>query len=165
MRSGLEVSLGDLFQHVYVEGLIDDDLLQSNILVLELPQLLRIVRLHAAKLTLLTVPGRLGDLQVTADLGQVFALVEQFVALGELSDDLFGDVVHSLHGCPPRSIPEHRTLVSSGSVQGDPRTPISGATRLALHKLESDKEVRESQSLVRGSAHKANRETADLTLR
>ena len=66
--------------------------------MLELPQLLRVVRLHAAKLTLPTVPGRLGDLQVTADLGQVFDLVEQFVALGDLANYLFGGVVLSLHG-------------------------------------------------------------------
>ena len=33
-----------------------------------------------------------------ADLGHVAALVEQLLALGELANDLFGDVVLSLHG-------------------------------------------------------------------
>ena len=71
---------------------IGDDL-HSNILVLELIQSLRVVRLYAAKLTLPTMPSRLSDLEVTADLGQVFALVEHSVALGELYDYLLGGVV------------------------------------------------------------------------
>ena len=39
------------------------------------------------------MPGRLGDLELPADLAEVLALVEQLVTFGELSDDLFGGVM------------------------------------------------------------------------
>jgi hypothetical protein len=42
-RSGLEVSLGDNFQYVDVEGQVGDDLLQPAVLVLELLEALRVI--------------------------------------------------------------------------------------------------------------------------
>ena len=43
------------------------------------------------------MPGRLGDLELTTDLGDVAAAIEQLVAFGELANDLFGGVVPSFH--------------------------------------------------------------------
>jgi hypothetical protein len=59
---------------------------------------------------------------MSADLGYVFAFIEQFVALGELSDHLLRGVFPSLHGAvllaPFWSI---GTLINRGSFQGDLR--------------------------------------------
>ncbi len=66
--------------------------------LLELLQLLGVVGLHAAVLVPPTVPGRLGDLEVTAHLVDGLALAEELVALGQLADDLLGRVPASLHG-------------------------------------------------------------------
>ena len=76
-----------------MEGEIGDDPLLASVLGLELLQSLRVVDLHATILSLPTVPGRLGDLELTTYLGEILALVEQFVALSEFSDHLFGGVV------------------------------------------------------------------------
>jgi hypothetical protein len=43
------------------------------------------------------VPGRLGDLELPAELSQILALVEQLVALGEFPDHLLGCVTPLLH--------------------------------------------------------------------
>ena len=67
------------------------------------------------------MPSRLSYLEMSADLGYVFAFIEQFVAFGELSDHLLRGVFPSLHGAvllaPFWSI---GTLVSSGSFQRGP---------------------------------------------
>ena len=108
MSSGLEFSLGHELQHVDVQGLVRHDALQARVLLLELFEALGVVGLHAAILIPPAVPGRLGDLELPADLGHVVTLVEQLLALGDLSDHLFGGVTPLFHCCPPRSILEHQ---------------------------------------------------------
>ena len=93
-----EVSLGDVLQHVDVARLVGDDPLQTGVLVLEFLEALRVVGQHGAVLVPPAVPGRLGDLEVPANVGHVAAIVEQFLAFGDLANDLFGGVVLSLHG-------------------------------------------------------------------
>ena len=51
---------------------------------------------------------QMSNLELPADLGHVVTLVEQLLALGDLSDHLFGAVTPLFHCCPPRSILGHR---------------------------------------------------------
>lgn len=66
------------------------------------------------------MPRRLGDLEMTTNLGQIPSLVERFLGLGEFSDHLFGGVTPLLDKSPPGSILEHRDsqlhwIISKGS--------------------------------------------------
>jgi hypothetical protein len=59
---------------------------------------LGVVGLHAAVLGAPAMIGRLADLQVLADLGDLLAFGQQPVGLTELADDLLGGVPASFHG-------------------------------------------------------------------
>jgi hypothetical protein len=86
-------------------------------------------RFHAAVLGHPAMPGRLGDLQMTAHLVEFLTLRQQLVALGELADDLIRRVPPALLRChvvADSSCPEHRATEShnnltnrSGSGQRD----------------------------------------------
>src|SRR5207245_535155 len=90
--SGSEVSLSQLLEHVDVEGLVGDQLLQSSVLTLEVLEAPHLLALHARVLCPPAVPGGLGDAEVAQDLRQVFALVEEPLAFADLAQGLFGCV-------------------------------------------------------------------------
>lgn len=71
--SGSEVSRRDLLEHVDVESLIGDQLLEPGVLGFELLEPFGLVGLHTAVLGHPAMPRRLGGLQVTADLSQFLA--------------------------------------------------------------------------------------------
>ena len=98
-------------------------MLESNVLSLELLQALGVIGLHATVLSLPAVRRPLGDLEMAAELGDVLALVQQLVTLGEFSDHLLGGVVPLFHGSSLLHS-EIGTLTGSGSFQRDPRTVI-----------------------------------------
>src|SRR6266536_1948064 len=85
---GSPVSPVEFLKHVDVEQLIGHDLLQPSVLPLQLLEPLGTVGFHTAVLGHPPVPGRLGDLQVFAHLGQALALPDQLLALKQLADDL-----------------------------------------------------------------------------
>src|SRR5665811_1920193 len=90
IRDSYRSVLRQLLEHVDLEGLVRDDLLQPRVLTLKLTQPLRLVRLHPAVLGTPTRPRRLRDLEVPQHLDQILALVQHPVALAELPDDLLG---------------------------------------------------------------------------
>ncbi len=68
-----------------------------------------------------SMPRRLGDPKIPADWGEVLALVQELVALGEFSGHLFGGVM-SVLDTAPCSILKHRDsqsrwIISEGSPQ------------------------------------------------
>ena len=83
-------------EHRLVELGFGQELLQPGVLCLELLQALGVTRLHAAVLGQPAVPGRLGDLQVPADLVEFGPAGQELVAFGELADDLVGSVPRRL---------------------------------------------------------------------
>ena len=91
--SGSEVSLSQLLEHRLVELGLGEESLEPSVLPLELLESLRVICLHAAVLLSPAVPGRLGDLEMPADLFKCLSLSEEFLALGEFSDHLFGCVM------------------------------------------------------------------------
>jgi hypothetical protein len=74
------ITLGDALQHVDVEGLSGHDALELSVFLPELLQSLGVVGPHVAVLIPPAVPGRLGNLEMPADLGHVVVLVEQPLA-------------------------------------------------------------------------------------
>ena len=96
--------------------------------------------LHAAILVAPTVPGRLGNFQLSTDLGDVVTSIEQLLALGEFADDLVGCVMPSLHGESSCSIVEHQDsqnqwLSSGGSFQTVQVLRKSFALQLTLTQI------------------------------
>ena len=87
------------------------------------------------------MPGRLGDFELPADLGQILALVEQFVAFGELPDHLFGGVTSLLHAVRLAPFWSIRTLVRGGSFQRDARkgTSLSAHGPLRINALSGQR--------------------------
>src|SRR5215218_10717178 len=87
----------------------------AGVLGLQLPQPLGLAGLHPAVLAPPAVPGRLGDLQHPQDLGQVLAVVEQPLALADLTDSLLRGMPMSLHrDRPPAHSLGYRTLTADG---------------------------------------------------
>ncbi len=81
--AGSEVSRRDLLEHVDIKGLVGDQLLESGVLGLEFFEAVGVIGFHAAVLGHPAMPGRLGDLQMPAHLGQFLPRPEQLVALGQ----------------------------------------------------------------------------------
>src|SRR5579862_5741240 len=94
---GSEVSLRQLLEHVDVERLVSDELLQPRVLALEFLEPLRLVGLHPAVLRTPTIPAALGDLELPQHVGEFLALVQQPVALAQLAHDLLRRVPLPLH--------------------------------------------------------------------
>ena len=65
---GSEVSPVHFLEHVDIESLLGDHLLQPRVFLLELSEPFRVVGLHAAVLALPAMPGSLGNLEVLAHL-------------------------------------------------------------------------------------------------
>ena len=74
--SGSKVSRRDLPQHVLVELGVREQSLQSSLLGLEFLEAFRIAGFHSAVLGEPPMPGRLGDLQASAHLGEFCAAGE-----------------------------------------------------------------------------------------
>src|SRR5690606_10797673 len=143
--SGSEVSLGQLLEHGLVELGLVEELLQPRGLALELLEPLRVARLHAAVLGDPAVPGRLRDLQMSADLGELGPAGEELVALGELADDLVWRVPPTLgHGCcPPAPASGHglvQHLADYVAVSSPYRAHIQLIAELAAITGEDDEE-------------------------
>jgi len=94
---GSEVSPGQLLEHVDVQGLIGDDLLQPLVLLLQLLESFGVLALHPAVLGHPAMPGRGRHLQVLAHLVDVLALIQQLLTLAELADRLLRGVPSSRH--------------------------------------------------------------------
>src|SRR6185312_2579372 len=94
--SGSEVSRRNLLEHVDVEGLVSHQLLEPGVLGFELFEPFGLVGLHTAVLGHPAVPRRFRNLQVPAHLRQLLASPQEFVALGELADDLVRGVTPAL---------------------------------------------------------------------
>ena len=95
------------------------------------------------------MPRRLGDLEMPADLGQILALVEQFVAFGESSDHLFGGVVPLLHAvlmAPFWSIGTFSRIGPLTGVPADAKTVSPDLTR--AHSIGSVRQHRERQDSI-----------------
>ena len=82
--------------------------LRSAVFVLEHLEAKSVVSHDTTEPVVPAVPRQLGELKLMTGIGKILALVGQFVALSEHSDGLLGAVAPSPHGCPPRSILEHR---------------------------------------------------------
>ncbi len=102
--SGSEVPHRDLAEHVDVQPLLSDDLSQPGVAHLKFSQLLRVVGARPAVTGYPTVPPRLGDHELPADLGERHTAGHQLVPLGQPSDDLLGRASSTLlghgHGVP-----------------------------------------------------------------
>jgi hypothetical protein len=96
--SGSEFPRRDLLEHVDVERLVRDELLQAGVLRLELLQPLRVVGLHPAVLREPAMPRRLRDLEMPTHLVELFARREEAVPFIELADDLLRRVPAALLG-------------------------------------------------------------------
>ena len=118
-------------EHRLVELGFGQELLQPGVLCLELLQALGVTRLHAAVLGQPAVPGRLGDLQVPADLVEFGPAGQELVAFGELADDLVGGMPPTFgHGAVLlRSSLEHWTRTTPGPLPGDQLTTASRGNR------------------------------------
>jgi hypothetical protein len=64
-RPGVKVSLRQLLEHVDIQRLLSNELLQPLVLTLQLLQALGFISLHPAVLRTPTIPRRLADLQLT----------------------------------------------------------------------------------------------------
>src|SRR6476661_1822425 len=96
--SGSEVSLRQLLEHVDVERLIRDELLEPRVLAFEFLQPLRVVGIHAPVLRDPSMPRRLRDLEMPTHLVEFSAGRQELVALRELPDDRVGRMPPSRHG-------------------------------------------------------------------
>ncbi len=125
--SGSDVSLRQLPEHVDIQGLIRDQLLQPNVLGLELLQPLRIIGLHAAVLGEPPVPGRLCDLKVPAHLIQPLAGGQKPVPLSEFANNLIRRMPPPLGShdvippSPKRASESHNTWTTLG---GPPQSHV-----------------------------------------
>src|SRR5262249_17705820 len=91
--------LGDLLEHLLVQGQFGDEALEPGVLGLHLLEALGLVGLEAAVLVTPAVEGLLADPQALADLGDGQTLRQVGFGLAQLGDDLLGRV--SLHGSSP----------------------------------------------------------------
>ena len=108
-----------------VAGPVGHGALELGILLIQLLQTHGVVGHHGAVVISLEVPGRLGDLELATDLGDVVALVEQHLDFGEFSDHLFGGVMPLVHAVLLAPFWSIRTRITCGSVHGDPATAES----------------------------------------
>ena len=121
----------NLAEHVDVERLVRDQLLQPRVLGLEFLEALRVGGIHAAVLgETAPVAHRLGDLEMTGHVIELLAGRELLVPFGELADDLIRRVPPALPGSgaarPPALAAETvaqqlgpcEGLSSPGAVQG-----------------------------------------------
>src|SRR5690606_29042328 len=132
----------NLLEHVDVESLIGDQLLEPGVLGLELFEPFGLVGLHAAVLGYPAMPGRFGDLQVPTHLSELLAAPEQLVALGQLADDLIRRMPPALVRCHvvvDSSLPADRATESHndwtttrGSPQRCPRGEQGASTAQLL---------------------------------
>src|SRR6266567_4834375 len=95
---GSPISPGHLLQHVDVESLVGNDLLEPLVLLLQGLQAGDLLGAHRLVLSLPPVVGLHGDLKGPADLLQLLAGGEQAFRLTQLADDLLGRVPGPLHG-------------------------------------------------------------------
>lgn len=131
-RSGLTSFPAHLLEHVDVEGLLGDQLLEPLILPLKLLEPFGVFGFHPAVLISPAMPGLLTDLQMPADLPEVFALTEQPFTLTKLADHLLRCMPSTCHeSSPPRpnsgASDSHRNLINQG-VTGSPSRPVRTAT-------------------------------------
>jgi len=121
----------DLFQDRLVELSLGQQLLQPSVLTLELFQPFRIVSLHAAILRHPPSPRGLSDRELPADLLNGHTASKQFLALGQLPDDLFWCVTSTRHqrflSCPHHNDADDQDPTTPGSLSGSQRT--TSATR------------------------------------
>src|SRR6476661_2176439 len=82
--SGSEVSRRDLLEHVDVQSLVGDQLLEPGVLGLEFLEPFGLVGLHAAVLGKPAMPRRLRDLQMTAHLAEFLAGPEELLPSASL---------------------------------------------------------------------------------
>jgi len=91
--------LGDLLEHLLVQGQLGDEALEAGVLGLQLLEALGLVLLEAAVLVAPAVERLLTDAEALADLGEGQALGQVGLGLEQLGDDLLGRV--SLRGSSP----------------------------------------------------------------
>ena len=80
--------MGDLLEHLLVQGPFGDEALEAGVLGLQLLEPLGLVLLEAAVPVAPAVQGRLADAEALADLGPAQALGEVGLGLAQLGDDL-----------------------------------------------------------------------------
>src|SRR5712692_5132586 len=95
---GLPISPGHVLEHVDVQRLVGDELLQPAVLPAQVLQLDDLFPAHPLVLLLPPVEGLHGDLEGSADLIQRLAFGKHPFTLAQLSDHLLGRVSGPLHG-------------------------------------------------------------------
>jgi hypothetical protein len=97
--AGLTTFLGDLLEHLLVQGQLGDEALEAGVLGLQLFEALGLVGLEAAVLVAPAVEGLLADAELLADLDGGQALGQVGFGLAGLGDHLLGGLTP--HGSSP----------------------------------------------------------------
>jgi hypothetical protein len=84
--------LGDLLEHLLVQGQLGDQALEPGVLGLQVLEPLGLVGLQAAVLVPPAVEGLLADAEALADLGDGQALGQVGLGLAQLGDDFLSRV-------------------------------------------------------------------------
>jgi len=91
-------------KHRLFELSLCQKLLEAGVHLLQLSEPFGFLSLYAAVLLFPAVPGRLGDLNGAADVGNGLALGDQLLSGFELADDLLSCVADSFHGGVPSPV-------------------------------------------------------------
>ena len=126
--SGSEVSRRDVLEHVDVESLVGDQLLQPGVFGLKFFEPFGLVGFHAAVLGQPAMPRRLCDLQMPAHLVEFLTRGEKLVALGELANDL-------IRRMPPTLVRCHVVVDSSCPNTGQQSPTTTGPLQRAHLKV------------------------------
>ena len=93
---GWSVSLGDFLEHLDVQSLITNNLLETNVLLLERLKSLRFLALHTAVLAAPAAQRRYANHERLQHLADAVACGKHRVSVAKLLDDLLGAMSFSL---------------------------------------------------------------------
>lgn len=123
---GSEFPLRQLLEHVDIQRLLGDQLLQPLVLCLERLQALGLIGLHPAIDRPPPVERRLRDFEMAQHLNEILTLIQKALALPDLPNSLLRGMPASLHDRVHPSIPsrETRPRTQPGSLHWDPVTKV-----------------------------------------